>query len=50
MTDDAGQKESRTLPGGEIVHLVKDPGWKAGLSEAEGAAVEGIREGEAILA
>ena len=30
MTDDAGQNESRTLPGGEIVHLVKDPGakWK----------------------
>ena len=30
MTDDAGQNESRKLPGGEIVHLVKDPGakWK----------------------
>jgi hypothetical protein len=30
MTADAGQNESRTLAGGEIVHLVKDPGakWK----------------------
>ena len=26
MTDDTGQNESRTLVGGEIVHLVKDPG------------------------
>ena len=28
MTDDVGQNESRTLAGGEQVHLVKEPGVK----------------------
>ena len=30
MTDEVGQNESRTLAGGEIVYLVKEPGakWK----------------------
>ena len=28
MTDDVGRNESRTLKGGEIVYLVKDPGAK----------------------
>ena len=28
MTNDVGRNESRTLNGGEIVHLVKDPGAK----------------------
>lgn len=37
MTDDTGQNESRTLAGGEEVHLVKEPGakWKIRFYECQ---------------
>lgn len=44
MTDDVGQNESRTLDGGEIVYLVKDPGakWRIRFYECHHAVVDGL--------